>query len=43
MMLLSTGCAVQNKGGAHWEYCRKYVVTYGDGLECMIKLDELQK
>lgn len=39
---LLTGCAANNPLPPH-ENCRKFVVTYGDVVECMIKLDERQK
>lgn len=42
MIPLLTGCAANNPLPPH-ENCRKFVVTYGDVVECMIKLDERQK
>lgn len=39
--LLLTGCATKNSDKPR-EMCRYTAVTYGDFIECTIKLDELQ-
>ena len=38
MMLLS--CSTSNKGIK--ETCIKSVITYGDAIECLVKLNEVQ-
>ena len=40
-LTLLTGCVANNKRIIN--NCRQTVVTYGDAIECMIKLDELQR
>lgn len=40
-IILLTGCAA-NSPVLPRENCRRHVVTYGDAVECMIKLDERQ-
>lgn len=44
MLLLLGGCVENNTlQPLGRENCRQYVVTYGDVVECMIKLDERQE
>lgn len=42
MIPLLTGCAATEKTNTPRETCRRNVVTYGDVVECMIRLDEAQ-
>ena len=45
MLLLQSSCAESTEYSAQEKIrvnCRKSVVTYGDAIECMIKLDEAQ-
>lgn len=42
MLPLLTGCAATEKTNTPRETCRSNVVTYGDVVECMIRLDEAQ-
>ncbi len=42
MLPLLTGCAATANYDTPRETCRSNVVTYGDVVECMIRLDEAQ-
>lgn len=42
MIPLLTGCAATANYDTPRETCRRNVVTYGDVVECMIRLDEAQ-
>lgn len=42
MLPLLTGCAATANYDTPRETCRRNVVTYGDVVECMIRLDEAQ-
>lgn len=42
MLPLLTGCVATANYGTPRENCRRNVITYGDVVECMIRLDEAQ-
>jgi hypothetical protein len=41
-LMMCCGCSTTNNARIH-EYCLSSVVTYGDVVECAIKLNEMQK